>query len=120
MTALRAIDEPIPVHLTSRELRALEMLAEGHETADIARALGYAHTSARHLVDIVRMKLGAANRAQAIHEAHRRGLLGTTEVSESTGRFIAAMRAHIEKLERENSELRSREARALQILLGRG
>lgn len=66
--------------LTGREQRILELLADGHDGADIARHLGVGLGTSLGTVkaDKARLyaKLGARNAAHAVHLGHRYGLLG--------------------------------------------
>ncbi|MGW3961610.1 response regulator transcription factor [Amycolatopsis sp. NPDC005003] len=61
--------------LTARELDVVRLLASGHSNRAIAEALFLSEATVKtHLVRLYR-KLGAANRAAAVTEAVRRGLL---------------------------------------------
>ena len=58
--------EPVGQRLTSREWQVLELLAQGHSTAEIAQRLVISASATRvHIASIVH-KLKAANRADAI------------------------------------------------------
>ena len=62
--------------LTPRETEVLGLLAEGLANKEIAARLSFStHTAKFHVESILR-KLGAANRAEAVMEGIRQGLLG--------------------------------------------
>jgi DNA-binding CsgD family transcriptional regulator len=62
--------------LTPREGEVLRLLAEGLANKEIAARLSFStHTAKFHVESILR-KLGAANRAEAVMEGIRQGLLG--------------------------------------------
>ncbi|MGA2380771.1 MAG: LuxR C-terminal-related transcriptional regulator [Spirochaetia bacterium] len=62
--------------LTPRETEVLGLLAEGLANKEIAARLSFsAHTAKYHVESILR-KLDAANRAEAVKEGIRRGLIG--------------------------------------------
>lgn len=62
-------------HLTERELQVLRLAAEGRSTRGIADALVIAHSTVKtHLANIY-AKLDAPDRAAAVAEAIRRGLI---------------------------------------------
>ena len=62
--------------LTSRETEVLSLLAEGLANKEIASNLSFStHTAKFHVESILR-KLDAANRAEAVKEGIRRGLIG--------------------------------------------
>jgi len=61
--------------LSPREQEVLALLAEGLANKEIAARLGLsAHTAKFHVESILR-KLGAANRAEAVKEGIRRGIV---------------------------------------------
>lgn len=61
---------------TLREREVLELVAQGLDTAEIGERLFLApDTIKTHVARILR-KLGARNRAHAVHIGHRFGLLG--------------------------------------------
>jgi DNA-binding NarL/FixJ family response regulator len=71
------VDEPGP-DLTGRERQVVRLIADGHSNRAIARALYLSEATVKtHLVRIYR-KLGVDNRASAVSEAVRRGLLELT------------------------------------------
>lgn len=62
--------------LTPREAEVLRLLAEGLANKEIAARLSFStHTAKFHVESILR-KLGAVNRAEAVMEGIRQGLLG--------------------------------------------
>ncbi|MGA2639829.1 MAG: LuxR C-terminal-related transcriptional regulator [Spirochaetia bacterium] len=62
--------------LTPRETEVLSLLAEGLANKEIAASLTFStHTAKFHVESILR-KLNAANRAEAVKEGIRRGLIG--------------------------------------------
>jgi DNA-binding CsgD family transcriptional regulator len=62
--------------LTPRETEVLGLLAEGLANKEIAARLSFStHTAKFHVESILR-KLDAANRAEAVSEGIRRGLIG--------------------------------------------
>jgi DNA-binding NarL/FixJ family response regulator len=67
-----------PPELTEREREVVRLMADGHSNRAIAQALYLSEATVKtHLVRIYR-KLGADNRAAAVSEAVRRGLLELT------------------------------------------
>jgi DNA-binding NarL/FixJ family response regulator len=61
--------------LTPRELEILDLLGRGASDKQIARRLSIASGTVKTHVSSIILKLGAANRAGAVGEAYRRGLL---------------------------------------------
>ena len=62
--------------ITPRETEVLGLLAEGLANKEIAARLGFStHTAKFHVESILR-KLSAANRAEAVKEGIRQGLIG--------------------------------------------
>lgn len=61
--------------LSAREHAVLRDVAAGRSTKQIARALGITERTVKFHVSSIMNKLGAGNRAQAVAEAARRGLL---------------------------------------------
>jgi len=62
--------------LTPRETEVLGLLAEGMANKEIAARLSFStHTAKFHVESLLR-KLDAANRAEAVREGIRRGLIG--------------------------------------------
>jgi DNA-binding NarL/FixJ family response regulator len=67
-----------PPELTEREREVVRLMADGHSNRAIAEALFLSEATVKtHLVRVYR-KLGADNRAAAVSEAVRRGLLELT------------------------------------------
>lgn len=63
--------------LTERELAVLRALGEGHSNKQIAQSLWLAEQTVKfHLTNIYR-KLEVSSRTEAVHWAHRHGLLGS-------------------------------------------
>jgi DNA-binding CsgD family transcriptional regulator len=72
--AVEASDEQPGI--TPREAEVLGLLADGLANKEIAARLGFsAHTAKFHVESLLR-KLDAANRAEAVREGIRRGLIG--------------------------------------------
>jgi NarL family two-component system response regulator LiaR len=62
--------------ITPRETEVLGLLAEGLANKEIAARLGFStHTAKFHVESLLR-KLSVANRAQAVKEGIRQGLIG--------------------------------------------
>jgi DNA-binding CsgD family transcriptional regulator len=62
--------------ITPREAEVLGLLAEGLANKEIAARLGFSvHTAKFHVESLLR-KLDAVNRAEAVREGIRRGLIG--------------------------------------------
>lgn len=61
--------------LSRRQRETLESLAAGRTDRETARAMGIGERTARTHVEDVITKLGAVNRVNAVHIAHKRGLL---------------------------------------------
>ncbi len=61
--------------LSERERTVLRKVADGRSTKQIARELGITERTVKFHVSSIMNKLGAENRAQAVAEAARRGLL---------------------------------------------
>ena len=71
-----AFDGPAHEPLTARELEVFELLGKGLSNRDIGGVLGIsAHTAKYHVAQIL-AKVGAATRAEAVHEGLRSGLIG--------------------------------------------
>ncbi|MFD3524547.1 response regulator transcription factor [Streptomyces sp. NPDC058653] len=61
--------------LTEREIEVLRMVAEGHETSDIATKLGYSERTIKNVLHQVITRLQLSNRAHAVAYAMRQGLI---------------------------------------------
>jgi DNA-binding NarL/FixJ family response regulator len=61
--------------LTARERQALDHIADGASTAEVAARLGVAHNTARNHVQRLLEKLGARSKLEAVAIARREGLL---------------------------------------------
>ena len=73
--AMRRKMSPTGPQLSPREAEVLRLLADGHGVASIARQLFVSESTAKTHISKIYEKLGAANRAQAIMNAIRAGLL---------------------------------------------
>ena len=62
--------------LTPREIEVLGLLAEGLANKEIAARLSFSTHTAKFHVESVLRKLEVANRAEAVREGIRRGLIG--------------------------------------------
>lgn len=62
-------------HLTRRELSVLDLLAEGNDTKQIAAGLSYSERTVKNIVHDVLMKMNCRNRAHAVAQATRQGLI---------------------------------------------
>ena len=72
---VRAVDDSAG-GITPRETEVLGLLADGFANTQIAGRLGIStHTVKFHVESLMR-RLGAANRAEAVRQGIRRGLLG--------------------------------------------
>jgi DNA-binding CsgD family transcriptional regulator len=66
--------------VTPRQLEALRLLAEGLETAEIARAMGVVpHTARNHLRGLFR-ELGVRSRLHAVIRGYQLGLLDVEDL----------------------------------------
>ena len=70
-----AVPEPDGEKLTDREMDVLRLLAPGQTNKEIAAALGIAERTVKFHVSSIMGKLGAANRAEAVTIAVKRGLI---------------------------------------------
>lgn len=82
--AMRRRMAPSGPHLSPRESEVLRLLAEGLGVAAIARQLFVSESTAKTHISKIYEKLGAANRAQAIMNAIRAGLLSDATGSDPT------------------------------------
>ena len=75
----RPVETPEDVGLTRRELEILQIVAEGHSNAELAKMLWVTEQTVKfHLSNIYR-KLDVANRTEASRWAQRNGLLGSPQ-----------------------------------------
>jgi DNA-binding NarL/FixJ family response regulator len=70
------VDPPDTLWLSPTERRALQMLAEGSKTNEIADAAGYSERETFRILGDLYLKMGVGNRSQAIAMAAKWGLLG--------------------------------------------
>ena len=61
--------------MTDHELQVLRMIAAGATNKDIAEKLYWSEVTVKRKVQDILEKMGVANRAQAVAEAAKRGLL---------------------------------------------
>ncbi|HEX8074238.1 MAG TPA: LuxR C-terminal-related transcriptional regulator [Thermoleophilaceae bacterium] len=61
--------------MDDRNLRVLQLLAEGSDTREIARSLSYSERTIKTLIREVEHQLGARSRAHAVAEGIRQGLV---------------------------------------------
>ena len=66
---------PAPSGFSSRELAVLKMVADGHDTAAIARHLSYSERTVKGVIHSVTSRLHLNNRSQAVAVAVRQGLI---------------------------------------------
>jgi DNA-binding NarL/FixJ family response regulator len=59
--------------LTSREKQVLRLVADGHDTAEIAHALAYSERSIKNVIQHVTARLHLRNRCHAVAVAIRQG-----------------------------------------------
>jgi DNA-binding CsgD family transcriptional regulator len=64
------------LQITPLDRRALQLLARGHTTGDVATALGISPVESETLLRNLFAAMGALTCAQAVAAAHQRGLLG--------------------------------------------
>ncbi len=62
--------------LDGRRLAVLRLLADGADTREIAQHLGYSDRTIKGVVREIQLALGTRNRAQAVAEGVRQGLIG--------------------------------------------
>lgn len=66
---------PVSPRLDGRRLQVLRMLADGADTREIAFHLGYSDRTIKSVIREIQLALGTRNRAQAVAEGVRRGLI---------------------------------------------
>jgi len=64
-----------PVSLSAREQQVLQLVSKGFTTEEVAQSLSISRTTVLTFVRRIYNKLEVNTRAEAIHEAHRKGLL---------------------------------------------
>lgn len=64
-----------PAGLSEREVEVLKMLAEGHDTAAIARSLAYSDRTIKNIIHDVTVRLNLRNRSHAVAYAVKSGLI---------------------------------------------
>jgi DNA-binding NarL/FixJ family response regulator len=67
--------------LDGRRLDVLRMLAAGADTREIAQHLGYSDRTIKSVIREIQLALGTRNRAQAVAEGVRQGLIGLSAES---------------------------------------
>ncbi len=67
---------PVVSRLDGRRLEVLRLLASGADTREIAQHLGYSDRTIKSVVREIQLALGTRNRAQAVAEGVRQGLIG--------------------------------------------
>ena len=68
-------EESAAPQLTEHQLKILSSIAIGRTNADIAKEFGIAESTVKNLVSAILLKIGAANRAEAVTIALRKHLL---------------------------------------------
>jgi DNA-binding NarL/FixJ family response regulator len=71
----RLADRAVRSKLTPREVETLDLLARGFTNREIGSALGVSERTAKAHVEAILAKLEAADRAEAVDSAYKRGLL---------------------------------------------
>jgi DNA-binding NarL/FixJ family response regulator len=74
VVAQHAGRDEVPV-LRPRELRLIELLADGYSTREIAERMSYAERTIKKLITDLGAHLGARSRAQIVAQAIRRGII---------------------------------------------
>jgi DNA-binding CsgD family transcriptional regulator len=72
---------PVASRLDGRRLEVLRLLAAGADTREIARHLGYSDRTIKSVIREIQLALGTRNRAQAVAEGVRQGLIGLSTES---------------------------------------
>jgi DNA-binding NarL/FixJ family response regulator len=63
------------VPLTDREIKVLELLADGLDTVEVGRRLFYSERTVKNIIHGVTSRLNLRNRTQAVVYAVRKGLI---------------------------------------------
>jgi two-component system, NarL family, response regulator len=71
----RRLAQRPPRELSSREIEVLEMIVEGRSNKEIASCLHISESTAKAHVSSIMIKLGAADRTEAVTQAVRRGIV---------------------------------------------
>ena len=71
----RLADREVRARLTHREVETLDLLARGFSNREIGAALGVSERTGKAHVEAILAKLEAADRAEAVDSAYKRGLL---------------------------------------------
>ncbi|WP_409234304.1 LuxR C-terminal-related transcriptional regulator [Streptomyces sp. PA5.6] len=66
---------PLPERISARMRDVLSLLADGYATREIAERIGYSERTVKSVVQQTQCRLGARNRAQAVAEGIRRGII---------------------------------------------
>ncbi|WP_157869011.1 response regulator transcription factor [Streptomyces atriruber] len=66
---------PLPERMSERMRDVLRLLADGCATREIAERIGYSERTVKSVVRQTQCRLGARNRAQAVAEGIRRGII---------------------------------------------
>lgn len=75
MERIRELSELRLSKLTERELAILRLIADGWSDREIAAQLYFSETTITREGQHILNKLGARNRAQAVAEAYKRGMI---------------------------------------------
>jgi DNA-binding NarL/FixJ family response regulator len=62
-------------HLTAREAEVLRLVADGHDTADVAEKLGFSESTVKGIMAKIMSRIDARNRCHAVAIAVRNGLI---------------------------------------------
>jgi DNA-binding NarL/FixJ family response regulator len=75
LAGARANGTSPPPGLTARELRVLRLIADGHQTREVARELSYSERTVKSVLHDAATKLHARSRSHAVAQAVRSGLI---------------------------------------------
>lgn len=76
---------PAPAAVTGQQRQALELIAAGNTTEEIAAAMHVSPSTAKNHLDRLYRALGACNAAHAVHLAYQRGVLQAAVCGQCTG-----------------------------------